>query len=210
MEWKDVLAWVSAVAAIVSACGLLLTFWQVRLVKQLATTQFEDGLGREYRDLAVRLPSKALLGEELSEEEHAAALDEFIHYIDLCNEQVFLRRCNRISPATWEYWRDGIRTNLEQPAFARAWQEVKKRSANFRELRRLERDRFKATLLVGAKTRNQKTKWVGSRIEAKQARTSGFSRPATRQRQAGGKRQKGTSEERGKRDRSRTGKAALT
>src|SRR6266436_1111713 len=144
VEWKDIPTWVSATAAIVTACGLLLTFWQVRLVKQLATTQFEDGIGREYRDLAARLPSKALLGEELTEEEHTATLDQFIHYIDLCNEQVFLRRCNRISPATWEYWRDGIQTNLEQPAFVRAWQEVKKRSVNFRELRRLERESFRS------------------------------------------------------------------
>jgi hypothetical protein len=124
--------------------GLFLTFWQVRLVKKLATTQFEDTLGREYRELAGRLPTKALLGEELTNEEYAAALDEFIHYIDLCNEQVFLRRCERITLTTWEYWRDGIRTNLEQPAFARAWAEIKNRSTNFRELRRLELEGFQS------------------------------------------------------------------
>jgi len=142
VELKDLPAWVSAGAAVVSALGLFLTFWQVRLVKKLATTQFEDTLGREYRELAGRLPTKALLGEKLTNEEHAAAMDEFIHYIDLCNEQVFLRRCERITLTTWEYWRDGIRTNLEQPAFARAWAEIKTRSTNFRELRRLEVEGF--------------------------------------------------------------------
>lgn len=144
MEVKDIPAWVSAGAAIISACGLLLTFWQVRLVKRLAITQFEDTLGREYRELAGRLPTESLLGEALTDEEHAAALDEFIHYIDLCNEQVFLRRCERITLATWEYWRDGIRSNLAQPAFARAWAEIQMRSANFRELRRLESEGFRS------------------------------------------------------------------
>ena len=144
MELKDVPAWVSAIAAVVSACGLLLTFWQVRLVKRMAVTQFEDALGREYRELAAKFPAKALLGESLTDEEHAKALDEFIHYIDLCNEQVFLWRCERVTPKTWEYWRDGIRSNLEQPAFARAWREVKERSANFRELRRLEAEGFRS------------------------------------------------------------------
>lgn len=143
MELKDIPAWVSAVAAVVSALGLFFTFWQVRLVKRLAITQFEDSLSREYRELAGRLPAKALLGETLSEEEHQDALDEFIHYIDLCNEQVFLRRCGRINPVTWENWRDGILSNLEQPAFARAWKEVQDRSHNFRELRRLVTDNEK-------------------------------------------------------------------
>jgi hypothetical protein len=123
---------------------LILTFWQVRLVKRMAITQFEDTLGREYREPAGRLPTRALLGEELSEEEHQRALDEFIHYIDLCNEQVFLRRCKRLSLATWENWRDGIQSNLAQPAFARAWCEVQARSKNFRELRWLEEEKFKS------------------------------------------------------------------
>ncbi len=151
MELKDLLQWVSAVAAVGSACGVILMFWQVRLVKRLAVTQFEDNLAREYRDLAGRLPAKALLGEELTEEEHQNALDEFIHYIDLCNEQVFLRRCRRISPATWVYWRDGIRSNLKQPAFRRAWQDIKKRSANFRELRQLEVEECWSEPTEGAK-----------------------------------------------------------
>jgi len=52
-----------------------------------------DALNREYRELVAERPARALLGEPLTDEEHAAALDGFIHYIDLPNEQVFLRRC---------------------------------------------------------------------------------------------------------------------
>jgi hypothetical protein len=125
MEWKDLPQWVSALAALVSACGLFLAFWQLKLMKRMAVMQFEDNLAREYRDLASRLPTKALLGEELTEDEHQGALDEFIHYIDLSNEQVFLRQCKRLSLTTWVNWCDGIRSNLQRPAFARAWQEIK-------------------------------------------------------------------------------------
>jgi hypothetical protein len=144
MEWKDVAQWVSALAAVVSAGGLLLAFWQLRLMKRMAVTQFEDTLAREYRELAAQLPTKALLGEELTEDEHKKALDEFIHYIDLSNEQVFLRRSRRISLVTWQNWRDGIRSNLERPAFAKAWQQITDRSGNFAELRRLEAEGYRS------------------------------------------------------------------
>jgi hypothetical protein len=144
MEWKDVPQWVSALAAVVSACGLFLAFWQLKLMKRVADTQFEDNLAREYRELAARLPTKAMLGEELTEDEHKQALDEFIHYIDLSNEQAFLRQCKRISLATWVNWRDGIRSNLQRPAFARAWKEIKDRSGNFAELHRLESEQFES------------------------------------------------------------------
>jgi hypothetical protein len=80
----------------------------------------------------------------LTDEEHERALDEFYHYIDLSNEQVFLRQRKRISAATWLNWRDGIRSNLDRPAFARAWQEIKERSGNFAELRRLEAEGFQS------------------------------------------------------------------
>jgi hypothetical protein len=142
MEWKDLPQWVSALAAVVSACGLFLAYWQLTLMKRMAGTQFEDGLAREYRELAARLPTKAMLGEELTENEHQCALDEFIHYFDLSNEQVFLRQSKRISLVTWLNWRDGIRSNLQRRAFARAWQEIKEGSANFAEFRRLEAEEF--------------------------------------------------------------------
>src|SRR5438128_2405674 len=85
-----------------------------------------------------------MLGAELTDDEFQQALDEFIHYIDLTNEQVSLRRRKRISTATWWYWRDGIQSNLQRPAFARAWEEIKEHSGNFAELRRLEGEGFQS------------------------------------------------------------------
>jgi len=144
VEWSAVPNWISAVAATVAAGSLILTLWQVRVVKTIAMMEFEDSMGREYRELVGRLPAKALLGESLSDIEHSESIDEFIHYIDLCSEQIFLRRCKRICDQTWEFWRQGIETNLTLVAFARAWNEVKDRSSSFNELRRLEREEFRS------------------------------------------------------------------
>lgn len=65
-------------------------------------------------------------------------LDDFYHYIDLTNEQVFLRIQGRVTAATWRNWREGIEGHLSRPAFQRAWEEIKLRAPeSFTELRRL-------------------------------------------------------------------------
>ena len=65
-------------------------------------------------------------------------------YIDLSNEQVFLRRNDRVSARTWKLWCEGIKAFLSRPAFVRAWAEFKDKSPDtFKELRRLEREEFK-------------------------------------------------------------------
>ena len=140
MDWNQI----TAIATAVMAIGVVLVFWQIRLTKKQAVTQFEDGMAGEYRDLIQRIPTKALLGEELGEDECQNALDEFYHYIDLSNEQVFLRMNNRITFKTWQNWCDGIKANLSRPAFKKAWTEIKSRATeSFNELRRLENSGFK-------------------------------------------------------------------
>ena len=124
--------------------GILVATRQLRITSQQALTTFEDSLAHEYRDLAARLPTKALLGEPLSQTEQQNAFDEFYHYFDLSNEQVFLRQIGRVSQSTWTYWRDGIKSNLGRPAFACAWDEINNRAPkDFSELRRLIQEDFK-------------------------------------------------------------------
>lgn len=123
-------------ASLGTAVGVLVGVWQLRHSHIQKITEFEDSFAREYRELAGRLPTKALLGEELTQEEYLAAFDEFYHYFDLCNEQVFLRETRRITRKTWEFWRQGIEANLKRPAFRRAWREIAaKAGADFSELR---------------------------------------------------------------------------
>jgi hypothetical protein len=135
---------VTAIASVATAVAVFFAWGQIRLTKQQAITQFEDGLGREYREIAQRIPVKALLGEEIEEKLYEEALDDFYHYIDLTNEQVFLRQNNRITLKTWENWCEGIKSNLSRPTFKKAWTEIKSRATeSFNELRRLEASGFK-------------------------------------------------------------------
>lgn len=128
----------NAAASIATAIGVFLAVWQLWLAHKQSVTAFEDSLAKEYRDLAATLPTKALLGEDLTRDEHEKHFDEFYRYFDLCNEQAFLHRGGRISKRTWEFWRDGITSNMRRPAFERAWTEVSARAnGDFSELREL-------------------------------------------------------------------------
>ena len=134
--------WVSATASTVAAIGVTLAFAQLRVTKNIAQSQFEDSLAKEYRELTGDMPTKALLGQPLSDEEHLAAFDEFFRYVDLSNEQVSLRQRGRVGKAVWGYWCSGIQTNLSLPAFKRAWSEIQSQCTSFQELRRLEAQGF--------------------------------------------------------------------
>ena len=136
-EWISTLG----IAATVAAVGLAVR--QLAEGRRQARTQFEDSMSREYRDLVQTVPTKALLGEALSDTEFAGAFDELYRYVDLSNEQVFLRQKGRVSEDAWENWAAGMRSNLALPAFRRAWAEIKEKApGSFAELRRLEAEGF--------------------------------------------------------------------
>jgi hypothetical protein len=134
----------SAIGSVGTAVAVLVAAWQVRKNTQQARTDFEDDLSREYRELARCIPVKACLGQDLGEEEFEQAFPMLYQYIDLSNEQIFLRINGRISKATWINWVDGIKSNLDRPAFSHAWALIKEGSqGSFAELRRLEENGFK-------------------------------------------------------------------
>ena len=132
-ESADIFTNISSVA---TAIGVVVAASQLWISRRQAKTTFEDTFAREYRELAAILPTKALLGEPLTHKEYCEAFDEFYHYIDLCNTQVFLHLEGRISNETWKYWRDGMKTNLDRPAFKRAWSEIAAANGDFRELKK--------------------------------------------------------------------------
>jgi hypothetical protein len=112
--------------------------WQLYLVHRQSVTNFEDSFAKEYRELTAKLPTKALLGEPLNKREYIEHFDELYHYFDLCNEQAFLYKGGRISLKTWNFWRDGMVSNMKRPAFQKAWQEISLRaSGDFSEFRAL-------------------------------------------------------------------------
>jgi hypothetical protein len=134
--------WISTTASTISAFGVIAAFWQLRNSKRIAQLEFEDSLAKEYRDIISRIPTRALLGERLSGTDYQTCFDELFHYLDLSNEQVFLRQRKRVSLEVWEFWLDGIKANLALPTFIRAWDEIKRKGTSFQELRRLEEDKF--------------------------------------------------------------------
>jgi hypothetical protein len=132
----DVFRIIEAGAAVATAVGVFIAARQLFLAKQQATTQFEDQLAAQYRDIIRQLPVAALLGDSLTETEYAAALPCFYHYIDLSNEQAFLHQRGRVSRETWSDWYEGIQQNLRRPAFERAWADIAARVPDsFDELR---------------------------------------------------------------------------
>ena len=126
------------VPATVTAIGVCVAAYQLRVNRKQAVTTFEDSLTAQYRQIASTLPLKALLGESLSKSEHEEHLKFFYRYFDLCNEQAFLHQSGRVSENTWAFWKDGIIGNLRRPAFERAWREIAGRANDdFSELKQL-------------------------------------------------------------------------
>ena len=127
---------ISTIADIATAITLFGMIFQIAEARREAKTDFEDGLAKEYRELASKIATKAFFGEALSDKEYADHLDEMYRYFDLCNHQAFLAKSKRVSPETWEIWKDGITSNMKRPAFEKAWSEIAARSGgDFSELR---------------------------------------------------------------------------
>lgn len=162
MDW---LSLIDAGASVATAVAVLLAGWQIRLAKKQSQTQFEDELTRQYREITKDIPTDALLGLEISEEKYQKARHAFYRYVDLSNEQIFLRQKRRVSMETWHLWRVGIKYHLTKPAFKRAWEEFQQEAPhNFKELQFLERKGF-----IGDPYRWRKKRTAVALIEDKDA-----------------------------------------
>ncbi len=141
---SNLLEWISAIASFATFLTLIVGVWQIKLSRKQAQTDFEDELDREYRDIIHNIPIKAFLGQRLDEQEYRDALPYLYRYIDLSNQQVFLRQQGRVGKETWTFWRDGIKSNLSRHPFDQAWKEIKEKGQqSFSELKRLEYSGFR-------------------------------------------------------------------
>ncbi len=135
MQILDIL---SALSGLATAIGVGVAAFQLRMSKRQSITSFEDSLTAQYREVLAKIPLAALLGQRLSPDEHATHLQYFYRYFDLCNEQIFLRNNQRVSNETWEFWKEGILSNIQRPAFVEAWAEISSKAKDdFDELRKL-------------------------------------------------------------------------
>jgi len=137
--------WISLsdVAAFATAIGVGIAAWALVLQRYQARAQFEDTIVQQYRELIKpRLLSNALLADLMTSvaEGDRERLQHVYIYLDLCNEQVFLRAIGRVSRSTWRVqWSEGIRGNVrDNPTIAADWQRIKDTTHDFEELRRFE------------------------------------------------------------------------
>lgn len=120
--------------------GVAVALCQFRKNNKQQVTNFEDSLTKEYREIVRRIPYKALVGDKLSSQERVYAYNEVYNYMDLCNEQVFLRKSGRVGKATWGNWQEGMSTNFDLEVFKEASEEVfKKLDDNFEDLKRVKK-----------------------------------------------------------------------
>jgi hypothetical protein len=112
--------------------------YQLWLRKKQFTTEFEDKLTSDYREIVYEIPVESLL-DDSDADQYEGCLKDYYRYIDLSNDQVFLRKEGRVSKSTWENWQAGIETNIQRNDFQKAWCEIKDKAPDsFNELRKLE------------------------------------------------------------------------
>lgn len=118
-----------------TAVGVLFGAAQLLLSRSQSRTAFEDGLSSQYRQMIKPGLSDALLRDLGPEDRELIA--RFYEYLDLCNEQVFLRMQGRVCRRTWQEWREGIQSNLGRGAIKDAWSTAHESLSDFDELRLL-------------------------------------------------------------------------
>jgi hypothetical protein len=131
------------IASLATAFGVGIAAWQLWASRKIAQTTFEDSLDQQYRKIVMQIPVDALLGRAIPDEEKRKVREKIYNYLDLCNEQAYLRKKARITKARWKEWNEGIAINIKKPAFKEVWDEVKGEApATFSSLKELEDHNF--------------------------------------------------------------------
>ncbi|SNX60179.1 hypothetical protein SAMN06296273_1642 [Nitrosomonas ureae] len=134
----------SFLAPYAATFGVAVAMVQLWRTATQAVTTFEDSTSKEYREITRRIPYKALVGIEMTDAEKNVALNEIYNYMDLCNEQIFLRKAKRVRKNTWNDWQEGMRLNFELPFFQVASNEILNRlPTTFNELRRVKESGYR-------------------------------------------------------------------
>ncbi|MDG1732577.1 MAG: hypothetical protein P8H39_06315 [Thalassotalea sp.] len=125
IDWDIVSSAATAIASLATALGVCFGAWQIKVGKDQAQATFEDGLDQQYRVLSMELPVSVLIGEPVEESDRSRVRELIYNYLDLANEQVYLRAEGRIAKHTWVSWSDGILLHLSKPAFKEVYLEIK-------------------------------------------------------------------------------------
>ena len=134
----------NSIVSIFTAIGVLVAAFQLRVSSKIAQSEFEDSIDQQYRELAKGIPVDALIGKTVSSDKIEFTRELIYNYLDLCNEQIFLRKKKRVRKDTWADWCSGIESNLGKSEFRKVWSEIKLESPKtFTFLEKLEESKFK-------------------------------------------------------------------
>ena len=133
----------NSIVSIFTAIGVLVAAFQLRVSSKIAQSEFEDSIDQQYRELVKGIPVDALIGKSVSSDQVMLTRELIYNYLDLCNEQVFLRKKKRVRMDTWVDWCSGIKSNLGKTEFEKVWAEIKVESpSTFTFLEKLEESNF--------------------------------------------------------------------
>ena len=107
-------------AGIATALGVAFAGLQLKQGRRQRQLQFEDGFARQYRELIKPGLEHPLLSNLPKAERSAVSVTSF-SYIDLCNEQVYLRMQGRVATETWREWAEGIASYFRSGQVPAAW-----------------------------------------------------------------------------------------
>lgn len=94
--WNAMSSIATAIGSLVTAIGVAFVGVQIRITKKHAQAKFEDSMDQQYRILSMGIPVDVLMGQEKE-------VRELIYnYLDLSNEQIYLRAKECISSLTWK------------------------------------------------------------------------------------------------------------
>ncbi len=100
IDWNVVSSVATAIASLATALGVCFGAWQIKVGKDQAQATFEDSLDQQYRLLSMELPVSVLIGEPVAENDRLRVRELIFNYLDLANEQIYLRAKGRISKYT--------------------------------------------------------------------------------------------------------------
>jgi hypothetical protein len=131
---------------LVVSAGFILTLYELKQFEKAEKTKLENKLNKEYRELVREIPIEAMLDDDVDWDSDTPEVDRvsvIYPYIDLTNQQIFLRKKGKITYSRWKDWEEGIRIHLSQDEFQRAWEKIKDETnydgvKSFDELRALE------------------------------------------------------------------------
>jgi len=132
------------ITSVATAIWVAIAAWQLWESRKLSAAAFEDSFDEKYRQLAYDIPVDALLSKKVNKQDMTQAREWVYNYLDLSNEQIYLRVQNRVSRDRWREWSKWIEQHLKRPFFKKILKEVEKDSLDtFSYLEKLIEEDFK-------------------------------------------------------------------